>query len=269
MQPVNNLDHDASEAARQDSEGFGARTGTAVVTGASRGLGLALAEALAADGWNLVIDARDAKALDAAANRLATRTTVRAIRGDIQDADHRRALVFAARMLGGPDVLVLNAGTLGPSPLPALANYPIGELERVYKINVLAQLALVQEALPLLRPGARIIAVTSDAAREAYPGWGGYGSSKAALEQLASVLAAEQPELLVYSADPGDMRTRMHADAFPGEDISDRPLPEVSVPGLLRLVYGELPSGRYEVRSLDSARSPDAVPADAVPAVSR
>jgi NAD(P)-dependent dehydrogenase (short-subunit alcohol dehydrogenase family) len=226
---------------------------TALVTGASRGLGQALTEALADDGWALVIDGREAGPLRAAAGSLARRTTVRAVQGDVADGAHRRALVAAAGELGGLDALVLNAGTLGPSPLPALADYPVDELERVYRVNVVAQLALVQAALPLLPAGGRVVAITSDAARAAYPGWGGYGSSKAALEQLAAVLAEERPDLLVYSADPGDMRTRMHAEAFPGEDISDRPLPEVSVPGLLRLLDGTLPSGRYEVRSLEPA----------------
>jgi NAD(P)-dependent dehydrogenase (short-subunit alcohol dehydrogenase family) len=253
MAPVSDLYPTSPERPNGLAGGTGARSGTALVTGASRGLGLALTEALADDGWNLVVDARGANALDTATRRLSPRATVRAIPGDIADGEHRRALVAAARELGGLDALVLNAGTLGPSPLPPLASYPVDELERVYRVNVVAQLALVQEALPLLQPGARIIAVTSDAAQAAYPGWGGYGSSKAALEQVAAVLAVELPDLLVYSADPGDMRTRMHADAFPGEDISDRPLPEVSVPGLVRLVHGELPSGRYEVRSLDQA----------------
>jgi NAD(P)-dependent dehydrogenase (short-subunit alcohol dehydrogenase family) len=228
---------------------------TALVTGASRGLGLALADALADQGWRLVIDAREDAPLRAAAARLARRTTVRAVKGDVADAAHRAALVAAARGLGGLDALVLNAGTLGPSPLPALADYPIDALERVYRINVVAQLALVQAALPLLPAGGRVVAITSDAARAAYPGWGGYGSAKAALEQLAAVLAEERPDLRVYSADPGDMRTRMHAEAFPDEDISDRPLPEVSVPGLLRLLHGTLPSGRYEVRTLDPAEA--------------
>lgn len=238
-------------APREPAERRRERSGTALVTGASRGLGLALAEALAADGWRLVIDAREPGALRAAAARLALRTEVRAVPGDVADGGHRQALAAAVRELGGGlDALVLNAGVLGPSPLPTLADYPIDELEQVYRVNVLAQLALVQAVLPLLPRGGRVVAVTSDAAREAYPGWGGYGSAKAALEQLAAVLAAERPDLLVYSADPGDMRTRMQAEAFPGQDISDRPLPEVSVPGLMRLLHGDLPSGRYEVRAL-------------------
>jgi NAD(P)-dependent dehydrogenase (short-subunit alcohol dehydrogenase family) len=173
---------------------------------------------------------------------------VLAIPGDVTDAWHRSALVAAAgeRI----DLLVNNAGALGPSPQPALAAYPLAELRRVYEANVFAPLALVQAALPSLAPGAAILNVTSDAAVEPYEGWGGYGSSKAALEQLTAILAAEHPELRLYTVDPGDMRTQMHQDAFPGEDISDRPLPEESVPGLLALIEGSLPSGRYRAREL-------------------
>jgi NAD(P)-dependent dehydrogenase (short-subunit alcohol dehydrogenase family) len=168
--------------------------------------------------------------------------------GDIADPAHRLALVEAAGR--DIDLVVNNASVLGPSPLPALAEYPLHELRRVYEVNVLAPLGLIQLALPWLSPGARIVDITSDAAVEAYEGWGGYGSSKAALEQLTSVLAAERPDLRVYTVDPGDMRTQMHQDAFPGEDISDRPLPEESVPGLLELIEGDLPSGRYQAREL-------------------
>ena len=161
---------------------------------------------------------------------------------------HRHGLVGAA---GRPiELLVNNASVLGPSPQPQLARYPLAELRRVYEVNVLAPLALIQAALPHLAPGARILNITSDAAVEAYPGWGGYGSSKAALEQLGAVLAAEQPELRVYTVDPGDMRTRMHQEAFPGEDISDRPPPEESVPALRELIDGGLPSGRYRAADL-------------------
>jgi NAD(P)-dependent dehydrogenase (short-subunit alcohol dehydrogenase family) len=171
-----------------------------------------------------------------------------AIPGDVSDAWHREALVDAA---GAPlDLLVNNASVLGPSPQPALADYPLRELERVYRVNVLAPLALTQLALPNLRRGGTIVNLTSDAAIEPYEGWGGYGSSKAALEQLSAILAAERPELRVYAVDPGDMRTRMHQEAFPGEDISDRPEPELSVPGLLELIEGDLPSGRYRAREI-------------------
>jgi NAD(P)-dependent dehydrogenase (short-subunit alcohol dehydrogenase family) len=216
-----------------------------IVTGASRGLGLALSRALAERGWRLVVDARRTEALADAVGELGG---VVGIPGDVADPEHRRALVEAA---GAPiDLLVNNASVLGPSPQPALADYPLPELARVYEVNLLAPLALVQLALPRLAPGAAILDVTSDAAVEPYKGWGGYGSSKAALEQLTAILAAEHPQLRVYSVDPGDMRTRMHQDAFPGEDISDRPPPEESVPGLLALIEGERPSGRYRAREL-------------------
>lgn len=223
---------------------------TAIVTGASRGLGPALAEGLADRGWNLVLDARDGRALKAATAGLAARTTVRAIAGDVTDPAHRRALVEAAHELGGLDAVVNNASLLGPSPQPALAAYPLDVLRQVYEVNVVAPLALVQEALPFLRSGGRIVNITSDAGVEAYAGWGGYGSSKAALEQLTAVLAEEQPHLRVYRVDPGDLRTQMHQEAFPGEDISDRPLPEVAVPGLLALLEDDIPSGRYKAQEL-------------------
>ena len=216
-----------------------------IITGASRGLGLALVRALVERDWRLVVDARGAAALERAVSGL---DGVVAIAGDVADPEHRRALVEAA----GPriDLLVNNAGVLGPSPQPPLATYPLAELARVYDVNVFAPLALVQEALPRLAPGAAILDITSDAAVEAYEGWGGYGSSKAALEQLTAILATEQPRLRVYSVDPGDMRTRTYQQAFPGEDISDLPLPEASVPGLLALIEGTLPSGRYRARDL-------------------
>jgi NAD(P)-dependent dehydrogenase (short-subunit alcohol dehydrogenase family) len=221
---------------------------TAIITGASRGLGLALARELALRDWRLVIDARGAKALAAAADELRRHTEVEAIAGDVTDAWHRGALVEASR--GRIDLLVNNASMLGPSPQPELADYPSEELRRVYEVNLHAPLALTQLALPLIPPGGRVINVTSDAALEAYAGWGGYGSSKAALEQLTSIFAAEQHGLRIYAVDPGDMRTQMHQQAFPGEDISDRPPPEDSVPGLLELIEGELPSGRYRVAEL-------------------
>ena len=225
----------------------------ALVTGASRGLGLALCRRLAGEGWALVVDARRAAGLAAVREELASATTVLAVAGDVADEEHRRALMAAVDELGGLDVLVHNASLLGPSPQPPLVEYPLEALEAVYAVNVFAPLRLIQLARPRFRPGARVLAVTSDAAVEAYPGWGGYGSSKAALEQLAAVLAAEHPDLRVYRVDPGDMRTRMQAEAFPGEDISDRPPPEDSVPGLLRLVEGDLPSGRYQARALAPA----------------
>lgn len=221
---------------------------TAIVTGASRGLGLALARALARRGRRLVIDARGAEALETARAELARLTDVIAVPGDVADAGHRRALVDAA----GPsvDLLVNNASLLGPSPQPPLAEYPLDVLEQVYAVNVLAPLALVQLVLPRLGEAGRIVNVTSDAGVEAYEGWGGYGSSKAALDQLGAVLAVERPALRVYTVDPGDMRTQMQQEAFPGEDISDRPPPEESVPGILALIDGELPSGRYRAADL-------------------
>ena len=224
---------------------------TAIITGASRGLGRALADALADRGWRLVIDARNEAELEAARAELAKRTEVLAVAGDVADAWHRGRLMWLAgeRI----DLLVNNASTLGAAPLPALADYPLAELERALAVNVVAPLALIQLALPRMPAGARIVNVTSDAAVEAYEGWGGYGATKAALEQLSSVLAAERPDLRVYAVDPGDMNTRMHQDAFPGEDISDRPSPRESVPGLLALVDGDVPSGRHRASELARA----------------
>jgi len=225
---------------------------TILITGASRGLGLALARQLAKQGWKLIINARGAEALETARAELAKETEVIALAGDVTDAEHRSALAQAAQKLGGLDVLINNASMLGPSPQPDLLNYPLDVLERVYRTNVIAPLAVIQAVQSYLKPGARILNITSDAGVEAYEGWGGYGSSKAALEQLSNILAAENPELRVYWVDPGDMRTQMHQEAFPGEDISDRPLPEESVPGLFVLIEGERPSGRYSARSLSS-----------------
>jgi NAD(P)-dependent dehydrogenase (short-subunit alcohol dehydrogenase family) len=224
---------------------------TAIVTGASRGLGLALARALAERRWRLVVDAPTAAELEAARAELAALTEVVAVPGDIADSRHRGLLVEAAgeRL----ELVVNNASTLGASPLPALADYPLDVLEHVFRVNALAPLALVQLALAQLPAGGRIVNVTSDAAVEAYEGWGGYGASKAALEQLSNVLGVERPDLRVYAVDPGDMNTRMHQEAFPGEDISDRPPPQDSVPGLLALVEGELPSGRYRAAELAAA----------------
>jgi NAD(P)-dependent dehydrogenase (short-subunit alcohol dehydrogenase family) len=218
---------------------------TAIITGASRGLGLALARALDERGWRLVLDARGADALQAAAQEL---TNAVGLPGDVADPAHRAALVA----LAGPqiDLLVNNASTLGPSPQPELAAYPLDALRRVYEINVLAPLALTQAALPHIPNGGVILNVTSDAGIEAYDGWGGYGSSKAAFEQWTAVIGVERPKLRIYAVDPGDMRTQMHQEAFPGEDISDRPLPEQSVPALLALIDGDLHSGRYRAHDL-------------------
>ena len=227
------------------------KTKTAVVTGASRGLGLALARGLAAEGWSLVIDARDPVALRSAAASLPGTGRVIPLPGDIADPAHRAALRDAAEDLGGPDLLINNAGTLGASPLPAIANYPIAELRQAFEINVLAPLALTQLLLPGLRArGGAVLSVTSDAAVEPYAGWGGYGAAKAALEQASNVLAAEENVVRVWWVDPGDIRTHMHQQAFPGEDISDRPLPDTVVPAFLRLIAERLPAGRYRAAEL-------------------
>ena len=214
-----------------------------IVTGASRGLGLALTRALAERGWELVVDGRDAAALHAAVAEL---PRVVAVPGDVADPDHRARLLEAAG--DELDLLVNNASSLGPTPLPPLSSYPLDELRRLYEVNVVAPLALAQLVLPRLRSGGRIVSVTSDAAVEPYETWGGYGSSKAALAQLTAILGAEHPALRVYAVDPGDMRTQMQQDAFPGEDISDRPLPETVVPAFFALL--EQPSGRYRAADL-------------------
>jgi NAD(P)-dependent dehydrogenase (short-subunit alcohol dehydrogenase family) len=220
-----------------------------MVTGASRGLGRALAAGLAREGYDLIIDARDAAALEAAASRMGGRVT--AIAGDVTDPAHRAALAQAAAAAGRLDLLVNNAGTLGASPLPALADYPVGALRAAFEANVIAPIALTQLVLPALRArGGAVLNITSDAAVEAYAGWGGYGAAKAALEQASNVLAAEELAVRVWWADPGDLRTDLHQLAFPGEDISDRPPPEQIVPAFLRLITQRLPSGRYRAAHL-------------------
>jgi NAD(P)-dependent dehydrogenase (short-subunit alcohol dehydrogenase family) len=220
----------------------------ALITGASRGLGRAAAHALARRGWSLIVDARRAADLADAMRGLAD---VAAVPGDVTDPGHRADLAAAVGRAGGLDVLVNNASRLGPSPQPPLRDYPLDELARVYESNVVAPLALIALlTAPLAAAGGTIVNVSSDAAVEAYPGWGGYGSSKAALDQLTAVLAAEEPSLRCYAFDPGDMRTDMHQQAFPGEDISDRPEPETVVPALLRLIDERPPSGRYRASDL-------------------
>ena len=218
---------------------------TALVTGAGRGLGRALAGALLANGWHVVVDARRT------AHLAADLPGALVVPGDVTDPAHRDALAAAVDGLGRLDLLVNNASDLGPSPLPPLADVPLAAARRVLETNVLAPLALIQRFLPLLRAdGGIVLNVSSDAAVEAYAGWGAYGSSKAALDQLSAVLAAEEPGLAVYAVDPGDMRTEMHQAAFPGEDISDRPEPEAIVPALLRLIATRPPSGRVRAGDL-------------------
>ncbi len=220
----------------------------ALITGASRGLGRAVAHTLAGRGWTLIADARRADDLTAA---LAGLADVTALPGDVTDPGHRARLAAAVAGHGRLDLLVNNASRLGPSPQPYLRDYPLDELARVYDTDVIAPLALIQLlAAPLTAASGTIVNISSDAAVEAYPGWGGYGSAKAALDQLTSVLAAEEQPLRCYAFDPGDMRTDMHQQAFPGEDISDRPEPETVVPALLRLLAGRPPSGRYRASDL-------------------
>jgi NAD(P)-dependent dehydrogenase (short-subunit alcohol dehydrogenase family) len=224
---------------------------TALVTGGSRGLGLALVGELAARRWNVIVDARNEGPLIDAVEGLPDHSRVQPLSGDVTDAAHRRDLVRAVRAVGGLDLLVNNASVLGPSPLPPLDRHPIDELAHILKVNVLAPLALIQSLVgPLRVTRGSIINITSDAATEPYEGWGGYGSSKAALDQATRVLAIEQPDLGVYAFDPGDMRTAMQQAAFPTEDISDRPEPETVVPALMRLISERPPSGRYRATDL-------------------
>ncbi len=225
----------------------------ALISGGSRGLGRATAQELTGRGWSVVIDGRDPTAL-AAATRAFGSERVTAIPGDVADPRHRAALAAAVRDLGSLALLVNNASRLGPSPQPELADYPLDELTGVYAVNVLAPLALTQLCLPALRASAgTVVNVSSDAAVEPYAGWGGYGSAKAALDQLTAVLAVEQPSLRVYAFDPGDMRTDLHQQAYPGEDISDRAEPRTVVPALLRLVDERPVSGRYRAAELAAA----------------
>jgi NAD(P)-dependent dehydrogenase (short-subunit alcohol dehydrogenase family) len=245
---------------KTDTEASPSTHGIALVTGASRGLGYALTAELLRRGWHVVIDARDSGRLTEAVNDLPTTGSLASIAGDVTDPSHRQALADAVAAAGGLDLLVNNASELGPSPQPALADYPLSVLERVYAVNTLAPLALLQLLLPQLQArGGRVLNISSDAAVEAYAGWGGYGSAKAALDQLTAVLAVEHPRLRLYAVDPGDMATEMQQQAFPGEDVTDRPAPHTVVPALLRLIEGDLPSGRY--------RRADLAPVAAVAAV--
>jgi NAD(P)-dependent dehydrogenase (short-subunit alcohol dehydrogenase family) len=222
----------------------------AIVTGASRGLGRAVTASLLDRGWVVVGDARRAAELEMTVRELNSSRLI-ALAGDVTDASHRDALVAAALNAGPLRLLVNNASRLGPSPQPILADYPPSELWAVYETNLFAPLALIQATLPALADNAGVIVnVTSDAAVEPYPGWGGYGSSKAALDQLSAVLAAEASAIPVYAFDPGDMRTEMHQAAFPGEDISDRAEPASVVPAVLRLLDNRPAAGRYRAADL-------------------
>ena len=230
------------------------QTSVALITGGSRGLGQALTRELTKRGWHVIVDARDADRLSAAVRDLPA-GSVTVVPGDVADSDHRQALARAVANIGRLDLIVNNASILGPSPQPHLADYPLDVLEQVYAVNTVAPLALLQLLLPHLEKSrGRVVSVSSDAAVEAYAGWGGYGSAKAALDHLTAVLAAEQLTLRVYSFDPGDMATELQQQAFPNEDVSDRAAPETVVPALLRLVGGDLPSGRY--RAADLAVTP-------------
>jgi NAD(P)-dependent dehydrogenase (short-subunit alcohol dehydrogenase family) len=227
---------------------------TAVITGASQGLGRATAHALALRGWSLIVDARRP---DLLADAIAGLADVIAIPGDVTDPAHRAQLAQAGNRAGRLDLLVNNASRLGPSPQPELCQYPLAELSQVYQTNVFAPLALIQLlAGPLTTAAGTIVNVSSDAAVDAYPGWGGYGSAKAALDQVTAVLAAELPSLRCYAFDPGDMRTNMHQQAFPGQDISDRPEPEGAAEALLRLLAERPPSGRYRASELTEPTVP-------------
>jgi NAD(P)-dependent dehydrogenase (short-subunit alcohol dehydrogenase family) len=229
----------------------------AFVSGGSRGLGRALTAALVNRGWRVVIDGRDGDRLSAAVAAMPTPALVIPVTGDVADPAHRQRVAAAVTDAGGLDLAVNNASVLGPSPLPRLADYPLAALEMVYAVNTFAPLGLLQLLLPhLVSRRGRIVNISSDAAAEAYEGWGGYGSSKAALDHISAVLATEHPQLRVYAFDPGDMRTDMQQEAFPGEDISDRPGADSVVPALLRLLDADLPSGRYRVGELAAASQP-------------
>jgi NAD(P)-dependent dehydrogenase (short-subunit alcohol dehydrogenase family) len=232
----------------------GGQPHVALVTGGSRGLGLALTRELGKRGWQVIVDARDGERLKAAVEGIPA-GSVTAVPGDVADPGHRRALADAVDKAGGLDLLVNNASILGPSPQPRLADYPLDMLAEVYAVNTLAPLGLLQLVLPHLeKRNGRVVSVSSDAAVEPYEGWGGYGSAKAALDHLTAVLAAEHPTLRVYSFDPGDMATDLQQQAFPAEDVSDRAAPETVVPAMLKLVEDDLPSGRY--RAADMAVAP-------------
>ena len=223
----------------------------AVISGASRGLGLELARYLADAGWRLVLTARGAEDLEKAVAGIGACAAVTVLAGSVVDDDHRAELAHAAAELGGADLLINNASTLAGydlegAPMPTIAQFPLVGLLETFEVNVLGPLALTQLLLPQLRlKHGRVINISSDAAVEPYAGWGGYGASKAALDHASAILAKEESDVTVWSVDPGDMRTQMHAEAFPGEDISDRPLPATVVPAFRRLLDENPASGRY------------------------
>ena len=228
---------------------------TALITGASQGFGLNLAEALAAEGWQLLINGRNAERLLQAQKSLAQHTKVIAISGDVRDEIHllqlRDALLHQGWKL---NLVVNNASALGTSPLSNLLEHPVDNLHELYHTNIIAPISLLQKVKSYLLPDAQVINLSSDTGVEAYAGWGAYGSSKAALDHLSAILAQEQPQLHIYALDPGDMRTSMHQAAFPGEDISDRPLPgQIAIPAVLQLIEKQLPSGRYIASDLVAA----------------
>ena len=245
-----------TETAGRIPDGVWGDNPVAVISGASRGLGRALARGLAERGWSLVIDARNADRLAAVRTELAELTTVVALAGDVTDDAHRADLAEAASELGGASLLVNNASSLGGSPMPTLAAFPLEALSETFAVNVVAPLALTQLLLPQLRQhGGEVLNISSDAAVEPYEGWGGYGASKAALDHASAILGLEesargQNAVRVWAVDPGDLRTQMHQDAFPGEDISGLPLPESVVPAFLRLIDERRPSGRYQASDL-------------------
>jgi NAD(P)-dependent dehydrogenase (short-subunit alcohol dehydrogenase family) len=231
-------------------------TPVAIVTGGARGFGRAVSAALLDRGWTVVIDARRIADLDATAAALDSPRLI-CVAGDVTDATHRVALIDAAMNAGPLRLLVNNASRLGPSPQPALADYSLAELKAVYEVNVFAPLALMQAAMPaLVAAGGVVVNISSDAAVEAYERWGGYGSSKAALDQMSAVAAVETPPVRVYAFDPGDMRTEMHQAAFPDEDISDRPNPESVVPAFLRLLDARPAAGRYRASETAAIGAP-------------
>lgn len=221
---------------------------TALITGASKGFGLAIAEALAQRGWKLIINARNAEHLLKAQRNLEQYTEVVAISGDVRDEIHLLQFAEKLEQLNWTlDLVINNASTLGVAPQPMLLDYPIDAIHQIFHTNVIAPLSLLQKVETFLKPEAKILNISSDAAVNAYENWGGYGASKAALDHLSAIMGKENPQLTIYAFDPGDMRTEMHQAAFPGEDISDRPLPEeVAVPSALQLIQEPYESGRYE-----------------------